>query len=294
MTGDEFRTVFFNLSLVNLFVIAAFIWGGDIVHNLINKLKEDVNLKPFLVQSCTDVGKVRSNNEDYHKYHIPKDKTLMHDLGSLFIISDGVGGNSAGEVASAEAVNVLLQEYYFGMHPPKVTDRLKSAFQNTAVHLYDLASSNTPMRNMKCTLSALLIKQDKFFITHIGDSKIFLLRANKMLQLTKDHSLVGKLVRLGLISEEEARVHPSRHVILKALGDQPIMPPDFYTGRIMVNDVFCLVTDGILEHLTAKELKEFLIKDISKDGLKKIINESNKRGGYDNMTIMAVKVKNIK
>lgn len=264
------------------------------MHNLIMKSKGDINSDPFLVQSCTDMGKVRDNNEDYHKYHIPNDKSILRDLGSLFIISDGVGGNSAGEVASAEAVNVLLQEYYFGMHSSKVPDRLKSAFQNTAMHVYDLASSNTSMRNMKCTLSALLIKQDKFFISHIGDSKIFLLRSNKMLQLTKDHSLVGKLLRLGLISAEEARVHPNRHIILKALGDQPIMPADFYSGRIMVNDIFCLITDGILEHLTLDELKTFLTKDISNAGLKKIINESNNRGGYDNMTIMTVKVKNIK
>lgn len=264
------------------------------MHNLINKLKKDIDSNPFLVESCTDPGMVRDNNEDFHKYHIPNDKNMFHDLGSLFIISDGVGGSSAGEVASAEAVNVLLQEYYFGMHSSKAPDRLKDAFQNTAIHLYDLANSNTSMRNMKCTLSALLIKQDKFFITHIGDSKIFLLRSNKILQLTKDHSLVGKLVRLGLISQEEARVHPNKNIILRALGDQPITPADFYSGKVMIDDVFCLITDGILEHLTLDELKAFLIKDISRVGLKRIIDESNKRGGYDNMTIITVKVKNIK
>lgn len=267
--------------------------GGDILYNSIIKSKEDINSKLFLVQSCTDKGKVRDNNEDYHKYHVPNDKNLIENFGSLFIISDGVGGNSAGEVASAEAVNVLLQEYYFDTSVKKLQERLKGAFQRTAMHIYDLSTSNTSMNSMKCTLSALLIKQDKFFITHIGDSKIFLLRSNKLVQLTKDHSLVGKLVRLGLISPQEARTHPNRHVILKAMGDQPIMLPDFYSGRVMVNDMFCLITDGILEHLTVDELKAFLIKDGTETGLKNIINESNKRGGYDNMTIMTVKIKGI-
>lgn len=264
------------------------------MHNLITKHSKNTNSKPILVESSTDIGKVRNNNEDYHKYHIPNDNAILSSLGSLFIISDGVGGSAAGEVASAEAVNVLLQEYYFGMHSSRAPERLKSSFQNSAMHVYDLATSNASMANMKCTLSALLIKQDKFFITHIGDSKVFLIRSNKMLQITKDHSLVGKLVRLGLISEEEARNHPNRHVILKALGDRPIMPPDFYSGRIMPHDVFCLITDGILEHLTLDELKSFLIQDSSNAGLKKIIDESNNRGGYDNMTIMTVKVNSVK
>lgn len=267
------------------------ILGGDKLNNSVIKSKENTNSKFFLVQSYTDKGKIRDNNEDYHKYHIPNDKNLIENFGSLFIISDGVGGNPAGEVASAEAVNVLLQEYYFDTTSSKVTDRLKGAFQRTAMHIYDIATGSASMQNMKCTLSALLIKQDKFFITHIGDSKVFLLRSNKMIQLTKDHSLVGKLVRLGLISPQEARTHPNRHVILKALGDQPIMPADFYSGRAKLGDVFCLITDGVLEHLTLEELKAFLIKDITENGLKNIINESNKRGGYDNMTIMTVKIK---
>jgi PPM family protein phosphatase len=267
------------------------ILGGDILDSLNCNSNEETNFKPFFVQSVTDTGMIRDHNEDYHGHFIPVDKSVRDALGSLFVISDGVGGSSAGEVASAEAVNVLLQEYYFGMHSERVPERFKNAFQHTAIHIYDLASGvDTAMQNMKCTLSALLIKGDKFYITHIGDSKIFLLRSNKLIQLTKDHSLVGKLVRLGFVSEEEARVHPNRHVLLKALGDQPILPADFYSGRILTNDIFCLITDGILEHATSEELKSFLQKDISKDGLKQIVTEINQRGGYDNMTIMTVKL----
>jgi protein phosphatase len=267
--------------------------GGIYLETFTFNSKEDISSKPLQVQSCTDTGKLRPHNEDYHGQFIPCDRFIRDKLGSLFVISDGVGGNAAGEVASAEAVNVLLQEYYLGSYSERVPERLKNAFQYTAMHLYNLSSSNTAFQNMKCTLSAILIRQDKFFITHVGDSKIFLLRSNKIIQLTKDHTLVGKLVRLGLVSPEKARVHPNKHVLLKALGDQPILPADFYSGRILPGDIFCLVTDGILEHATVEELKSFLQKDISEDGLKQIIAQLNERGGYDNMTIMTIKVNNL-
>ena len=149
------------------------------------------------VHCFTDKGSIRSNNEDYFGYYIPPDSGLKERWGSLFAVADGVGGSAAGEVASAEAVNVLLQEYYFGDHTEKVPERLKNAFQHTALHIYDLSISHASNRNMKCTLTTLLLKQNRFFITHVGDSKILLLRGDDLIQLTKDHSLVGKLVRLG-------------------------------------------------------------------------------------------------
>jgi len=260
------------------------------------------DIKYLQVESYTDAGKVRPHNEDSHRYFIPDSEEEKDRRGSLFVVSDGVGGSNAGEVASAEAVNVLLLEYYFGEYPEQVPERLKNAVQHTAMHIYDLSSTYTSMQNMKCTLSALLINSDKFYIAHVGDSKIFLLRAGKMTQLTKDHSLVSKLSRLGLLSDEEAMKHPGKHILLKALGDRPIIPADFYSGRIMPGDVFCLVTDGILEHTTVDELNSLLIGNTSSDmlseetsgnRLQQIVELLNERGGYDNMTIMTVKVNTI-
>lgn len=246
---------------------------------------------PVTVASWCDIGMVRNNNEDYHGFFIPKDNLVTEKMGCLFAVSDGVGGSAGGEVASAEAVNVLLQEYYFGRYSERGPDRLKSSFQYTARHIYDLSSrSYRALANMKCTLSALLIKRDRYFIVHVGDSKIFLLRNNRILQLTKDHSLVGKLVRLGFVSEEQARQHPNRHVLLKALGDQPILSSDYYTGKLQRGDKFCLITDGITEHMTVNELSIFLNGDISEEGLKALCEEINSRGGHDNMTIMIATV----
>jgi serine/threonine protein phosphatase PrpC len=257
-------------------------------------LQKDDRQEPLQVYGFSDRGSVRPNNEDYFGYFIPTEAKLKDAWGSLFAVSDGVGGSAAGQVASAEAVNVLLQEYYFGNLTRKIPDRLKSAFQRTTIHIYDLSISHTSTHNMKCTLTTLLLQQNRFFITHVGDSKILLLRDNKIIQLTKDHSFVGKLVRLGLITAEDARAHPNRNILLKAIGDDPLLLPDFYSGFVKPGDLFCLITDGILEHATTEELKSFLLaQGSSEKKLAQLIAELNRRGGYDNMTILTVEVNKV-
>ena len=245
----------------------------------------------FSVDGNTDKGQIRPRNEDYFSFFIPPDLITSETLGSLFVISDGVGGHLAGDVASAEAVNVLLQEYYFGDYSKKLPNRLKGAFAHAAVHIFDLSKQNKGFSNMQCTLTALLLKQDQYFIAHAGDSKAFLLRAKTFTQLTKDHSLVAKLVRMGLVSPDQAKTHPYRHMLIRALGESPLIPIDIFTGTIKPGDIFCLVTDGILEHLTEAELKLYLSENDNLDNIqKKLIQEVNQRGGCDNMTILTVKV----
>ena len=248
----------------------------------------------LVAHGLTDRGSVRQNNEDYFGFYIPEDPGTRTKRGSLFAVSDGVGGSAAGEAASAEAVNVLLQEYYFGKHSEKAPDRLKNAFQCTTFHVYTLSVSNTAARNMKCTLTTLLVHQDRFFIAHVGDSKVLLLRDDRIIQLTNDHNLVGKLLRLGLISEEDARNHPDKNVLLKAVGEGPLLVPDFRYGALKPGALFCLVTDGILEHAGMEELQSFLLeREPSPQRLSELAAELNRRGGYDNMTILMVKVNGV-
>jgi len=239
----------------------------------------------------SDKGSVRPNNEDYFGYYIPADVGLKEKRGSLFAVSDGVGGSAAGEVASAEAVNVVLQEYYFSRHSEKAPERLKNAFHCTALHVYDLSVSHASARNMKCTLTTLLLIQNRFFITHVGDSKVLLLRDGRIIQLTKDHNLAGKLLRLGLITAEDARGHPDKNILLRAVGEGPLSVPDFSSGALRPGDLFCLITDGILEHATSEELNAFLLeKGPYEWALAQLIAELNRRGGCDNMTILTVRV----
>lgn len=243
------------------------------------------------VQGVSDKGTVRTVNEDYFGYYIPVESGLREKWGSLFVVSDGVGGNAAGEAASEEAVNVLLQEYYLGDHTEEVPARLRSAFRYTSSHIHGLSVCHPLVRDMKCTLTTLLIMQNRFFIMHVGDSKVLLLRDDDLMQLTKDHSLVGRLLGLGLITPEDARCHPHKNALLQAVGDGPLILPDFHSGMVKPGDLFCLITDGILEHMTEEELKCFLLeRGSSEEGLTQLIAELNKRGGYDNMTILTVTV----
>ncbi|MDR3552186.1 MAG: protein phosphatase 2C domain-containing protein [Clostridia bacterium] len=250
----------------------------------IANLKTDVN-----VQCCTDKGLVRQNNEDYCGYYIPEDNNIKESLGCLFAVADGVGSCQAGEVASAEAINVLLQEYYFGDYTEKCPERFKEAYDFTSLHIYDLSSANGSCNKMMCTLTALLLRDSKFYITHVGDSKAFLLRDGNLIQLTKDHSVVGKLVRMGFITKEQARTHPNKHVILRSLGERPILPADFYSGNIQTGDVFFLCTDGIFNHFTEEEIQEFLLqKRYQNEGIDTLVRIGNERGGEDNMTVMSI------
>ncbi len=246
------------------------------------------------VFGVTGQGRGRSLNEDYYGYFLPVDPVGKANRGSLFAVSDGTGGSAAGEVVSAEAVNVLLQEYYFGDHSERLPERLKSSFQRTAIHIYDLAASNRSVYNVQCTLTALLVRQDKFHIVHIGDSKAYLLRNGKLSQITKDHSLVGKLVRLGMISKEEARAHPNRNVLLRAMGEGPILPPDVYSGNLCPGDRFCLITDGMIEQGTEDELRDVALRSDVGAALAELVRENNRRGGSDNMTALIVQINQIK
>lgn len=241
------------------------------------------------VRFCTDQGRLRPNNEDYCGYYIPESGRVRQSLGSLFAVSDGVGSSRAGEVASAEAVNVLLQEYYFGNYTAHAPERLKEAYAHTALHIYDLAEADGSCNKMMCTLSALVLREGKFFISHVGDSKVYLLRGGRLIQLTKDHSVVGRLVRMGFITKEEARHHPNKHVILRSLGERPILPADFYSGNVTPGDLFFLCTDGIFEHFSEDEIAQFLLqKRQDAEGIEKLIEIANERGGEDNMTVMTV------
>lgn len=256
-------------------------------------LKIEGDAKPnmqFEVAGYSDKGRVRPRNEDCFGFYVP-DKKTNELWGSLFVVSDGVGGHVAGEVASAEAVNVLLQEYYFGQHADKIPQRLREAFCYTGLHIFDLGASHSAFHNMQCTLTALLLRQDQYHIAHVGDSKAYLLRSGAFTQLTKDHSLVSKLVRMGFVSTDEAKSHPYKHMLLRALGEKPIFPVDMYAGNFLPGDLFCLVTDGILEHITEAELQAGLLKNGKLDDiLNQLISLVNERGGSDNMTILAVRI----
>ncbi len=244
----------------------------------------------FTVGVATDRGRVRERNEDFYAYYVPGDALRQAEAGSLFCVADGVGGSTAGEVASAEAANVLLQEYYFAPPGRRADARLRQAFQRVAVHLFTLGDDHERFRNMQTTLTALLLRADRFWVAHVGDAKCFHSRAGEVTQLTRDHSLAAQMRRYGLLRAEEADRHPGRHVLLRSVGVDPLVRPDMVRGRLLEGDLFVMVTDGVMDYLTPEELAARFENPDLDAGAGEAVALANTRGGGDNLTVLAVRV----
>jgi protein phosphatase len=240
----------------------------------------------------TDPGKKRANNED---------ALLVNDKLGLYAVADGIGGNEGGEVASRIAVETLA-----GVMPdllgekdrtPPVgrarTDDPSVSALRQAVYLANRAigqerSQNPGLSNMGTTLTTLLLRDDKAFIAHIGDSRAYLFRTGKLLQLTDDHSFVTEQVRAGTFTLEQARSSPYRHMITRALGIAEDANADLTKHALKKDDWFLLCTDGLTEMLEDEEIGRILAASSPREAVQKLLSAANERGGVDNITAVVV------
>src|SRR5262249_54021354 len=147
---------------------------------------------------------------------IPPDPAVQDQKGYLFTIADGVGGYRAGEVASKQGAEKLIELYYAGGRNP--LRALQWAFKQTNLYICDLGMTNPAYRSMATTLSALALVGGRVYIGHVGDTRIYHVHGSDIQQVTRDHSEVGELVRMQILSPEEAQHHPRRHIITRSLG----------------------------------------------------------------------------
>lgn len=245
----------------------------------------------FEVAGRSERGAVRQRNDDYFAYYIPGDPERLAQDGALFVIADGVGSGPAGNAASAEATNVLLQEYYFSRRDAAPGARLRAAFERVSSHIFALASENRGFHNMQTTLTSLLVRGDGWWCCHVGDSKLFSIRASHPRQVTRDHSLVREMVRWSILGQKDAEQHPARHVLTKSLGVDPVVRPDSCGGRWSEGDIFLLSTDGLLEHVTVEELAGWLSTEGIRAGVDHGVDVGNTRGGTDNLTLLGVRLR---
>ncbi|AFK86731.1 MULTISPECIES: Stp1/IreP family PP2C-type Ser/Thr phosphatase [Thermoanaerobacterium] len=242
----------------------------------------------MLVYALTDKGNVRENNED--SYFISTDERIK-----LFIVADGMGGCNGGEVASRYAIEVITKYFFSNYSSCNKNDNSIKKFIEDAVrsansHVFNKSFSNIDLTGMGTTLTLLLIENKKFFIGHIGDSRAYLIRGDKLMQITEDHSYVEELVKLGRITHEEARNHPQKNIITRALGIDEEIEVDIFTGDVFENDVFLLCTDGLTNMLTDDLiLKEFNSSESIDKACDNLIKMAKQNGGFDNITIVAVK-----
>lgn len=234
----------------------------------------------------TDPGLVRSQNEDTF---------LVWTERRVFAVADGMGGQAAGELASqffVQAVRKVFEER-LPQGIEEVTQRVKKAFWEAHREILAHVSLHQEHQGMGCTAELLVLTPEIFCVGHIGDSRTYLFRGGNLYRLTKDHSLVQKQIEAGVLTEEEARRHPMRNVVLRALGVREDLALDLVRGEIEKDDLFLLCSDGLTDMIPDSLLRGYLYQaseDLAKLG-NLLIEKAKQAGGKDNITVILVRVK---
>lgn len=224
----------------------------------------------------SDVGRVRSHNEDTVLLSPP-----------LFAVADGLGGHEAGEVASSIAIDVLVE------HSPRRPDAkaLGRAVRAANKAVLEAARENRGRSGMGTTLTAALVEGTSIAVAHVGDSRAYLFHANTLERITEDHSMVADMIRQGTLTDDQARAHPNRSVITRALGSDPNMYADIYEADAEPGDRLLLCSDGLTGMLTDTQIVDILrtYRDAGST-VRALIDAANAAGGHDNISVVVVDV----
>ncbi len=231
----------------------------------------------------SDTGKKRKNNED---------SLLVDDRLALYAVADGIGGQSGGEVASSMAVETLLGrvQAYRAAGEQDARAALVAGFQAANSRIISSAAESRELQNMGTTMTALLVDLPRVSLAHVGDSRAYLLRNGQLEQLTDDHGLVAEQVRAGLVTPEQARHSPYRHIITRALGMGPHLDVDTRSIETRRGDVFLLCTDGLTEMVGDNVVERILAARGSAQAAAELVDAANANGGVDNITVVVVRI----
>jgi protein phosphatase len=227
--------------------------------------------------AVSDVGRVRRANEDSFLEREP-----------LFVVADGMGGAQAGEVASGLAIEAFGRPLDETSEPePRMADAVRRA--NVAIH--EQSTSHDEYKGMGTTITALLLGEDELTIAHVGDSRAYRLRDGELTRLTRDHSLVGEMVRRGAITEAEAEIHPQRSILTRALGPERDVEIDTLSHATRPGDVYLLCSDGLTGMVSEATIAEQMGSGAAmRQVAENLIAEANRNGGVDNITVVAVRL----
>jgi PPM family protein phosphatase len=237
----------------------------------------------------SEPGDVRPHNEDFAGAFAPTIPDDAWDRPPVFVVCDGLGGHAAGEVASRTAVDALLAAWREGQPSAPHRD-LRNAARAANTAVYD-AALEQGRRGMASTLTAMCLAGREAIISHVGDSRSYLVRQGQCTQLTADHSRVGEMLRLGLLSAEQAANHPARSQLTRSVGSDPIVQVDLVREAIERDDVFVLCSDGLWDVVARADIAAVVASSASvveaADGL---VDLALKRDTPDNVTVLVVMV----
>ena len=248
-----------------------------------------------MIYNCdSHVGKVRKNNEDYCMGEIIQTED---DCIGIFALADGMGGHKKGEVASKIAVDSIidfLKENILkscGIKMDYLDDVIKQGYNYANQKIFDKVSEDSSCEGMGTTLVVAVIYKDDMIMANVGDSRGYLLHNDEFRRITRDHSVVEELVNANLITEEEARVHPRRNQITRAMGAEEIFIVDIFREKVEKGDMILLATDGLTGCVGDEDIKNIIkqdkdIKEICED----LINQANDNSGKDNISVILSKI----
>ena len=233
------------------------------------------------VVSATNVGNYRKNNEDCY---------FVNESKNLYILADGMGGHLAGERASKMATEIIASDFEKAKEIKTIEDAieiLSSSIRDANREIFNSSEENEDYRGMGTTVSAGIILGNVLIYSNVGDSRIYRIN-NDMEQITRDDSFVNYLLEIGEITEEEARVHPKKNVLTKAMGTTADLDVSVNTLKIEENDIFLFCSDGLTNMIPDEEIFKIIKENIPEVAKDKLLDLALKNGGMDNITFILV------
>lgn len=239
----------------------------------------------MIIKGKTDVGVLRSSNQDDFRI------VELSENSALAVVCDGMGGANAGNIASQKATETITsfftRSYRKGLDAEGIVSLLKNAILSANIEIYDMAQKNEAYSGMGTTVVAAFLCEEFAVISHVGDSRAYLINEN-ITQLTKDHSMVQSLVESGKLTYEEARVHPRRNVITRALGIGPDVLVDSTEIVMRSGESLLLCSDGFSNFVNPSEIRRIFSEVQSDNVVDALVQTANKNGGADNITVVTL------
>jgi len=237
----------------------------------------------------TDAGGAESGeNEDFVLVYAPDDPDEMLLSGSLYIVADGMGGGSRGQIASQYAAKRIMQLYYLTVGEPDLGLRLRDAIENTNLELYSYALQRPELVKLSTTVVAAVVRGEQMHVASVGNSRAYLIREGSITQVTKDHTLVQQLLDEQAISASEAREHPRRDVVMRSLGAEEGVSVDVYDMRLHADDALLLCTDGLTAFMHDDEITDIVSNMSPRAAAETLLRKVQDRGGKDNISVVSV------
>ncbi len=235
--------------------------------------------------SITDIGRKRKLNQDY----VFASEKPLGNLPNVFIVADGMGGHNAGDYASKYAVETMKEEIErsFEKSPVKI---LGMAIETANDHIRKKAGEEEALSGMGTTVVAATCLGDKYLeVANVGDSRLYVVNDRKIEQITRDHSLVEEMVRLGGIDRASARSHPDKNIITRAVGAKDRVDVDFFHVELEPGDIVLMCSDGLTNMLEDKEIHMILSREVSvEERAEELVEAANQNGGKDNIAVIIV------